>query len=194
MDTSSSGTTELSVGDQVAFLIVSGLAGLLGLFAVIDGTWRTIALAVGDGPVELFAFTTLPDNIGDVTRAIVTSSDIDESSRTLLVASSVISLIVTLAISVAIVAFLVLTAYGRPFHRSLFPLLLTTGLLMSVGGMVAAGLDGLGRMMAGGELGEPYEAAFEFGLGPWAFGFVVLVAAYVVGVGTRLQRETDGLV
>jgi hypothetical protein len=42
--------------------------------------------------------------------------------------------------------------------------------------MIAGGLDGLGRMIAGGELGEPYRAAFELQLGPWAFGFVVLVA------------------
>ena len=41
---------------------------------------------------------------------------------------------------------------------------------------------------------RPYRAAFELQLGPWAFGFVVLVAAYVIRAGERLQRDTEGLV
>jgi hypothetical protein len=192
MDTTTS-TPRLSTGDRVAFAIIAAIAGLLGLLAAVDGVWRTIALAAGTGPVELFAFAPL-GTVGDMTRATVTSGDIGDGSRTLLVIASAIALVVTLSISVAVVAFLLLTARGTPFHRILYPVLLVTGLLMSLGGILTAGLDGLGRMMAGGDLGAPYEMAFELQLGPWAFGFVVLVAAYVIRVGQRLQRDTEGLV
>ena len=187
-------TPRLGLGDRVAFGVIAGLAGLLGLLTVADGIWRTIALAVGDGPVDLIAFAPLPGNVGDLTGATVASGALGEGVRGLLVAASAISLVVAAAISAAVVLFLAMTSRGTPFHRVLYPAVLTTGLIMSLGGMLAAGLDGLGRMMAGGDLGEPYVAGFELHLGPWAFGFVVLVAAYVIRAGERLQRDTDGLV
>ncbi len=184
----------LGLGDRIAFGVIAGLAGVLGLLTVADGVWRTIALAIGDGPVDLIAFAPLPGNVGSITGATVTSDAVGDGSRALLVTASAISLLVAAAISGAVVAFLAMTARGTPFHRILFPIMLVTGSAMSFGGMLAAGLDGLGRMMAGGDLGEPYRMAFELQLGPWAFGFVVLVAAYVLRAGTRLQRDTEGLV
>lgn len=184
----------LGLGDRIAFAVIAGIAGLLGLLTIADGVWRTIALGVGDGPVDLIAFAPLPGNVGNITGATVTSDALGEGSRALLVTASAISLLVTAAISGAVVVFLVMTARSTPFHRILYPVVLTTGLAMSLGGMLAAGLDGLGRMMAGGDLGEPYAIAFELQFGPWAFGFVVLVAAYVIRAGERLQRETEGLV
>jgi hypothetical protein len=184
----------LGLGDRIAFAVIAGIAGLLGLLTIADGVWRTIALGVGDGPVDLIAIAPLPGNVGSITGATVTSDALGEGSRALLVTASAISLLVTAAISGAVVVFLVMTARSTPFHRILYPVVLTTGLAMSLGGMLAAGLDGLGRMMAGGDLGEPYAIAFELQLGPWAFGFVVLVAAYVIRAGARLQRDTEGLV
>jgi hypothetical protein len=184
----------LGLADRAAFGVIAGLAGALGLLTLVDGVWRTVALAVGTGPVDLIAFSPLTDNVGNITGATVTSDAIDAGSRVLLVIASAVSLLVAVTISAAIVVFLAMTARGTPFHRTLYPVVLTTGLVMSFGGMIAGGLDGLGRMIAGGELGEPYRAAFELQLGPWAFGFVVLVAAYVIRAGERLQRDTEGLV
>lgn len=184
----------LSSGDRAAFGIVAGFAGLLGLLAVADGIWRTIALAVGNGPVDLIAFAPLPGNVGDISAATVTSSAVGDGARTLLVIGSATSLLVAAVIAAAVVLFLVMTSRGTPFHRILYPVVATAGIVMSFGGILAAGFDGLGRMMAGGDLGEPYEMAFELQIGPWAFGFVVLVAAYVIRVGTRLQRENEGLI
>ena len=184
----------LSLADRIAFGVIAALAALLGMLTVADGVWRTLALGAGDGPVDLLAFAPLPGNVGSITGATVTSDALGDGSRTLLVVASVLSLLVAAAISVAVVVFLAMTARGTPFHRTLYPVVLTTGLVMSFGGLLAAGLDGLARMMAGSDLGEPYQPAFELQLGPWAFGFVVLVAAYVIRIGSRLQRDTEGLV
>lgn len=184
----------VGIADRVALALIAGMAGFLGLIALVDGTWRTIALAVGDGPVDLLAFAPLPGNVGNITGATVTSDALGDGARALLVAGSAIAGVVAVAISAAVVVFLVMTARGTPFHRVLYPIVLTTGLVMSLGGMLAAGIDGLGRMMAGGDLGDPYIAGFELNVGPWAFGFVVLAAAYVIRAGQRLQRDTEGLV
>ncbi|MGN6271758.1 MAG: hypothetical protein ACTHMQ_01565 [Protaetiibacter sp.] len=184
----------LSPADRAAMAVIAALAGFMGLLVAINGTWRTIALAAGNGPVELLAFAPMPGNVGDITAATVTSGVLGEGSRVLIVIASAISLLVALAISVAVVLFLVSIARGTPFARSLFPVLLVTGTLMAVGGLLASGLDGLGRMMAGGDLGDPYQMAFELQLGPWAFGFVVLATASVIRIGSRLQRDLEGLV
>ncbi len=180
--------------DRTAFAIIAGMTGVLGLLTLAEGVWRTIALARGDGAVELLATGDVVGNLGVVTSATVASDALSDGPRTLLVVASALGVVISTAVYVAIVAFLVSTARGTPFDRHLFPVVLTTGALMSTGGILAGGLDGLGRMMAGGELGAPYEAAFELEFGSWAFGFVVLVAAYVIRAGQRLQRDTEGLV
>lgn len=194
MDAAAHPRPVLSPADRAAMGVIAALAALMGLLVAIDGTWRTIALVLGNGPVELLTFAPLPGNVGDITAATVTSGVLGEGSRTLIVVASVISLVVAVAISAAVVLFLASIARGTPFNRVLFPVLLVTGTLMAVGGLLASGLDGLGRMMAGGELGAPYQTAFELQLGPWAFGFVVLATASVIRIGSRLQRETEGLV
>jgi hypothetical protein len=194
VDAQTSTRPVLSGADRAAMGVIAALAALVGLVIAADGIWRTIALAVGNGPVELLAFAPLADNVGDITRATVTSGMLDDGPRTLFVIASLVSLLVAVASCAAVVYFLVSVARGTPFPRLLFPVLLTTGALMSIGGILAAGLDGLACMMAGGDLGEPYQMAFELQLGPWAFGFVVVAAASVARVGTRLQRDTEGLV
>ena len=181
-------------GDRIAFAVIAGMTALLGIAVLIDGVWRTIALATDVGPVDLIAQAEVAGNVGNVSVATVRSDAIDEPSRALLVIASALALVVATSVYAAIVVFLVMTARGTPFHRLLYPVVLLTGILMSIGGILAGGLDGLGRMMAGGGLGEPYQAAFELTIGPWAFGFVVLVAAYVIRVGQRLQRDSEGLV
>lgn len=194
MAPATSGPVVADRADRIAFAVIAVVTAVLGLLVLADGIWRTVALAAGVGPVELFARGDVAGNVGRVTSATVTSDAIGDTSRLLLVIASTLSLIIATAISTAIVAFLVATARATPFHRLLYPVLLTTGALMAIGGILAAGLDGLGRMIAGGDLGEPYEMAFELQMGPWAFGFVVLVAAFVVRAGQRLQRDSEGLV
>lgn len=181
--------------DRAAYAVIAGMAGFLGLLTVASGIWGTVALALGAGPVELLARGDLADGApGRITSATVTSDLLSDGTRALLVTGSALGVLVTGAIYVAVVVFLVMTARGTPFHRFLYPVVLTAGIAMSLGGLLAGGLDGFGRMVAGGELGEPYETAFELAVGPWAFGFVVLVAAYVIRTGHRFQRETEGLV
>lgn len=189
-----SSATRSDRADRAAFAVIAGMAGFLGLLTVVDGVWRTVALASGVGPVDLIAGGDVPGNTGYISGATVVSAALSDGVRALLVAASALALLIAAAVYAAIVLFLVVTARGTPFHRSLFPVVLGTGALMAVGGVLAGGLDGLARMMAGGELGAPYETAFELHLGPWAFGFVVLAAAYVIRVGQRLQRDAEGLV
>lgn len=181
--------------DRLSFAVIAGMSAFLGLLTVADGIWRTVALAAGVGPVELIAGGDLPSaDVGRISAATVTSEAVGEGSRALLVTASAIDLLVMVAIFAAIVVFQVMTGRGTPFHRFVFPVVLTAGLAMTFGGMLAAGIDGLGRTMAGGDLGAPYEMAFELRFGPRTFGFVVLVVAYVLRTGQRLQRDSEGLV
>lgn len=184
----------LSRTDRTTIGVIAVLAALIALLVTIGGIWHTIALAAGTGPVDLLAFAPVTDNVGTVTHATVTSGVLGEGSRTLLAISSGISNLVALVIGAAVVLFLVSIARGTPFNRILFPVLLVTGGVMAVGGLLASGLDGLGRMMAGGDLGAPYEVAFELEWGPWLFGFVVIATASVIRIGSRLQRDLEGLV
>jgi hypothetical protein len=192
-------TTRSERADRAAFAVIAAFAGILGLTHLATALWYTVALALGAAPVELLARGELPGATdARITTATVTSDALPSDSVTLLVAASAVNTVIVVAVYLAIVGFLVMTARGTPFHRFAFPLTLAAGLAMSVGGVLAAGLDGLGRMMAGNGLGTPpegpFEVAFALDLGPWAFGFVVLVAAYVLRAGNRLQRDTEGLV
>jgi hypothetical protein len=188
-----------SPSDRIAFGVIAGLATIIGLLSFISGVWRSVALSTGDGPVELLAFGELPGApFASITTATVASSELNQLSTSLLVAGSIMSVLVTIAVFTAIVFFLVMTSRGTPFHRFLFPMTLTAGISLTIGGMISAALTGLGTMEAAFDLGVatdgPFEAAFTLEPGPWAFGFVVLVAAFVLRLGQRMQRDTEGLV
>jgi hypothetical protein len=188
-----------SPSDRVAFGVIAALAALIGVVTVIDGIGRTIALAAGDGPVELLARGDLPGAAAaQITSATVTSGALTGLSTGLLVAGSAVSLVVAAAVYTAIVLFLVMTARSTPFHRFLYPVTLAAGLSMTLGGIIAAALTGFGMMEGAFSLGAapdgPFEVAFTLEPGPWAFGFVVLVIAFVLRAGHRLERDTEGLV
>ncbi len=193
-------TTPVAVdsSQRTAFAVIAGMAGVLGLVLVIDGIWRTIALAVGAGPVALLARGDLPGADARITTATVLSSDVGESSRAFLVGGSALGLLVTAATYGAIIVFLVLAARGTPFHRLLYPVAFAAGSVMTFGGLAASAVSGVGRVQAADHLGAvpdgPFEAAFTIAPGEWSFGVVVLVAAFVIRIGQRLQRDSEGLV
>ncbi|MGV8970576.1 MAG: hypothetical protein ACOH1J_09010 [Microbacteriaceae bacterium] len=188
-----------SPSDRVAFSVIAGLAAIIGLLTAIGGVWHTVLLVAGDGPVELFAVGELPGApFAAITSATVPSSELSQLSTSLLVAGSVISVLVTIAVFTAIVFFLVMTARSAPFHRFLFPVTLLAGFALTFGGLTSAALTGLGTMESAFHLGVapdgPFEAAFTIEPGQWAFGLVVLVAAFVLRAGQRMQRDTEGLI
>lgn len=195
-DTSAPAPVESS--QRTAFAVIAGMAGVLGLILTIDGIWRTISIAVGTEGIELPARGDLPGVDARISTATVLSSDVGGSSLGFLIAGSTATLLVTAATWVTVVLFLVLAARGTPFHHLLARVALVAGTVMTFGGLAGSALSGVGRVQAADHLGAapdgPFEAAFTIAPGEWSFGVVVLVAAYVIRIGQRLQRDTEGLV
>ncbi|AYF97658.1 hypothetical protein [Protaetiibacter intestinalis] len=89
-------------------------------------------------------------------------------------------------------------AQRRPFHRTVQAAALVAGFSLALGGILSQGIGGLGQMMAATDLeptlGDIVMPGFLFTPTPFVVGFGVMALAYVFRTGTRLQRETEGLV
>jgi hypothetical protein len=153
---------------------------------------------LGTATIEILARGPLSGTEAQIASAAVESALVGDSSRAFLVAGSTLSLLVTAATYAAAVVFLALAARGTPFHLVHYRVALNAGSVMTFGGLAGAALSGVGRVQAADHLGSwpdgPFVAAFTITPGEWAFGVVVLAAAFVVRWGERLQRDTEGLV
>ncbi|MFT4029946.1 MAG: hypothetical protein QM675_08715 [Protaetiibacter sp.] len=89
-------------------------------------------------------------------------------------------------------------AQRQPFHRTSYLAAIVAGCCVTFGSLLSQGIGGLGTMMAATELnpalGDFALPAFEFEPLPVVAGFVIIALAYVFRAGTRLQRDTEGLV
>ena len=98
----------------------------------------------------------------------------------------------------AIVYFFLLLLWKRPFHRSLIVATQLAGGALLIGSILSVGLGGLGRMMAASELNPIAENVFVVGFDfdpTWLLaGLAVLALSFIFRYGTRLQRDTEGLV
>lgn len=98
----------------------------------------------------------------------------------------------------SIALFFLLLLWGRPFHRALVAATLTAGSALLIGGVLSAGLGGLGRMMAADELnalyGDVFVVGFSFDPAPLFAGLATLALSLVFERGARMQRDTEGLV
>ena len=87
----------------------------------------------------------------------------------------------------------------RAFDRSVSWLAMSVGAVLAVGSTLGGGLGGLGLMIASTELdavspGRFWPMGFQVDPTPVMVGFVILLVAMVFDAGTRLQRDTEGLV
>lgn len=98
----------------------------------------------------------------------------------------------------AIVYFLFLLMWKRPFHRSLIVATQIAGGALLIGSLLSGGLGGLGRMMTATELNpiadDVFVVGFSFEPGVLLAGIAVLALSFVFERGTKLKRDTEGLV
>jgi len=130
--------------------------------------------------------------------ATVVAGGLSDGTRALLTGGVIADAVAT-AVSIGAVAwFLLLLIRNRPFHRSLVAASLAAGSALLIGGILSAGLGGLGRMQAAVELNPLAGGVFKVGflVDPWpaVAGLGVLALAFVFRRGERLQRDTEGLV
>lgn len=198
-------TTGLSRWDAAAFrgiAVIAVLGGLLSLWFGVVAVVQAVAHDTVTVPLplvqpleaEIANPAVLAAQAGDVS---VTASGIGAGARAALAAGAGLGTVVAVAVAGAIALFLWRLAQGRPFHRSLFGATLAAGAAMSIGGLLSGFASGFGAMQIAFELdpdGDVFVPGFTFDPAVMAAGAVVLALAFVFRAGTRLQRDTEGLV
>ncbi len=194
----------LSPWDAAAFRVFAVIAALAGLLPVGWAVATVVAIAEGRLAVELRLATPVAAPIppvdagtGLIDTVVVTSGAISGGAAGSLIAGTILSALIGAVVAAAVALTLWRLAQGRPFHRSLFGATLLAGAAMSIGGLVAAFLSGFGAMQAAFDLdpqGDVFVPGFTLDPTVMAVGAVVLAFAFVFRAGTRLQRETEGLV
>jgi hypothetical protein len=191
-------------GILVLFLAAAAVIALAFLLPAI----RYAADAIGGAPVfDLLTVADVPhggarDGVeilsASYQTARVSASGLSGGAVALLVAGSTCAAL-TLALTVgAVVFFVLLLMWRRPFHRALVVATLTAGSALLIGSVLAGGLGGLGRMMAATELnplvGDAFLVGFSFDPAPVLAGVGILALSFVFDRGSRMQRDVDGLV
>lgn len=189
-------------------LILFTVAGLvLGIALALPAVRQAVGVATGEGGFSLLTDAAVPhDGTADgpsITRATfdtawVLASGLGEGTRALLALGAAFGALTTLLTVGAVTLFLLLLMWGRPFHRAVIVATQVAGCALLLGGMLSAGLGGLGRMMAASELNTAAGGVFVIGFRfdpAWALvGLGLLALSLVFRYGTRLQRDTEGLV
>lgn len=180
-------------------------AGLVTGFALaLPGVRAAIGIATGAGGFSLLTEAPVATDPGGpilsarYESAWVTTDALSFGARTLLVLGTAAGALTTLCTIGALMLFFLLLMWRRPFHRALVVATRVAGASLLIGGVLSAGLTGLGRMMAASELNPSAGDVFVVGSAfdpAWALvGLAVLALSVVFSYGTRLQRDTEGLV
>ena len=196
--------SDIGRGDRVAVWIIlivgsfgggvtAGLGIITGIFRLFDPARYPITL-LADIPVQ--AGPGIVQAHGD---SIVVHTDRLSGGPLWALATADVVAGIALGLVTASFAYVLSRVVGgKPFHRSMRAAALIAGSAIVFGSLVAQGVRGLGTMMAATELSDALggvaEPAFLFEPLPIVVGFGVLALAYVFQTGTRLQRETEGLV
>ncbi|MDQ1130205.1 hypothetical protein [Microbacterium sp. SORGH_AS_0888] len=202
-----SNTQPISRRMERGILILFAAAGLvLGLALALPGIRQAIGLATGESGISLLTDAAVPLGIGggaSLTAATfdtawVVPTGLSASARSLLVLGALSGALTTLLTVGAVVLFLLLLMWRRPFHRAVIVATQVAGCALLLGSMLSSGLGGLGRMMAADELnpvaGDVFVVGFRFDPAWTLAGLAVLALSVVFSYGTRLQRDTEGLV
>lgn len=193
-------------GILILFMAASAVIGLLLLLPPI----RQLVHLASSGETVVSLLTT--ENVGhggatDAGAAIVSgtfdsamvvATGLDDATRWLLALGVVFGALTAAVTAGAVVYFLFLLMWKRPFHRSLIVTTQIAGSALLIGSILSGGLGGLGRMMAASELNPTADDVFIVG---FAFepnvllaGLAVLALSFVFSYGTKLQHDTRGLV
>lgn len=197
--------------DRRVLRVLGVIAVLITVWLLIDGVVHGIrALAPGETSLVLLTRHEVPhdreastaDGAAIVSAgfdtASVVASGLSGQSRGLLAVGAFATALTAAVVGGAIAWFLLLLAARRPFHRSLYLTALAAGFALVIGTLLSNGIGGFGRMHAATELqpltDEVFLVGFQFDPLPTVVGFAVLAVAFVFRAGTRLQRDTEGLV
>lgn len=197
----------LHAADRVAVRVMAVIALGVALVSAAVGAVRFVMWMRGDDiPVTLTTGSALDLDAAATESGIASAeySAIDVivtsltlGTRALFASSQLLTGLTTAVVAIAIAMVLRRLAQRAPFHRSLFRATLVSGLAILFGGMIGGALHGFATMTAAAQVGPELEApvlvGFDIDLG-FLIGFVVIAVAFVFRAGTRLQRETEGLV
>jgi len=189
----------------VLLFVTAGL--VMGFALALPAIRAAIDFAAGSGAVSLLTEADVPRSgaTGGPTivsatfeSARVVASGLSSQARLLLVLGAAFGALTTVLTVSAVVLFLLLLLWRRPFHRALILATQVAGSALLLGGLLSAGLGGLGRMMAADELnpsaGDVFIVGFPFDPVGVLAGLGILSLSVVFTYGTRLQRDTEGLV
>jgi hypothetical protein len=182
--------------DRVALRVLAGIAVVVGAGNLAFGILRTVAAATGSATLPLLASRPL----GDGARATEISVDtVGLSGGVHALHALDVGFGALTATAVALASALLLWSVGRalPFSRLLFRAALATGIVLVFGSMISLAAGGFARMQAAVELHDRVsgvQPGFEVDPSGIGAGFVVLAAAVAIRIGTRLRRDTEGLV
>ncbi|KTS05842.1 MULTISPECIES: hypothetical protein [Microbacterium] len=189
----------------VILFVTAGL--VMGFALALPAIRAAIDIAGGSGAISLLTDAAVPRTPGADGATIISATydsarvvaeGLSGQTRTLLVLGAAFSALTTLLTVSAVVLFFLLLMWRRPFHRALITATQVAGAALLIGGILSAGLGGLGRMMAADELnpaaGGVFVIGFSFDPAWMLVGLGVLALSVVFTYGTRLQRDTEGLV
>jgi hypothetical protein len=188
-------------------ILFSAAAAVIGLGLAVPAVQQAVGVATGTGGVGLLTEAALPHDASSSGAGIVSAtfdsawviaSGLSDGARVLLTLGAVAGALTTALTVGAVALFLLLLMWRRPFHRALIVATQVAGCALLLGGILSAGLGGLGRMMAATELnpiaGDVFVVGFRFDPAGMLAGIGVLALSLVFSYGTRLQRDTEGLV
>ena len=197
--------------DRVVLLIFSGVAAAVGVATLIMGALRirlyASAIVEGGTPVALLTHSPIPGTptdgdpqivFGTFPTADLLVNGLSDGTRSLLAIGEGFGVVVAVVVSGAIGWLLFAISRGRPFAQPLYALTLVAGATLSLGSVLGQGLSGFGKMNAAVELNavtdDLFLIGFAFDPAPLVIGFAIMALAFVFRTGTRLQRDTEGLV
>ncbi|TQJ30660.1 hypothetical protein [Microbacterium sp. SLBN-146] len=201
--------TPVSKGMERGILILlMSAAAVIGLALLLPAVRQLVLIANDETSVSLLTFTDLPASGTTDAGATISSATFESSwvvatglsdAARWLLGLGVLFGALTAAVTIAaVVFFLLLLMWRRPFHRALITATQIAGAALLIGSILSVGLGGLGRMMAADELnpiaGDVFVVGFTFDPTVLLAGIGVLALSIVFSYGVKLQSDTKGLV
>lgn len=188
-------------------LLFLAAAAVVALAFLLNPVRRIVGILGGRTSVDLLTVAEVPRDaagggvmIESATfeTAFVVAAGLSDPARWLIALGVGFAALTAAAVAGTILFFVLLLMWRRPFHRSLITATQIAGCALLIGSVLAGGLGGLGRMMAADELNpltdDIFVVGFSFDPIPVFAGLIVLALSFVFDRGTRLQRDTEGLV
>lgn len=189
-------------------ILFMAAAAVVALAFLLPAVGALVDLARGEMTMSMLTEADLPhDGSTDAGATIasatyesawVTATGLTDGARWLIGLGIAFGALTAAATAGAVVYFLLLLMWKRPFHRSLIVATQIAGGALLLGSMLSVGFGGLGRMMAADELNPIADDVFVIGFvfDPTVLlaGVGVLALSVVFGYGAKLARDTEGLV